>query len=451
MNILSLSFLQKRRAFTFQNKTIMQKITPFFWYDGQAEEAANFYTSIFPNSQVDGIFRQGEKALTVGFSLNGQKFTALNGGPIFKFNPSISIFVLLETVAEVDAVWEKLSEGGTALIPLDKQDWSAWYGWVQDKYGLTWQVSIRNADDMGPMFTPSFLFTGAQQYKANEALDFYVKTFPDSAINVNIPYGAEGPGPEGTVMYANFNLFGQNFVAMDDPQGADYTFNEAVSLVVNCENQAEVDLFWAALTANGGQESQCGWLKDKFGVSWQITPIEMFQLFADPDPVRSQRAMGAMMKMQKLDIEVMRQAADDENAMAVVSVEALIEAPIAKAWKAWTTPADIMQWNNASPDWHTPRAENDLRTGGSFSSRMEAKDGSFGFDFGGVYDQVVEHQIIAYTMSDGRKVEVHFTEMEDGKTHVFETFDAESTNPVEMQKAGWQAILDNFKKYVETN
>ncbi len=312
MNILSLTFLHEPKTFTFHNKAIMQKITPFFWYDGQAEEAANFYTSIFPNSKVDGVFRQGEQVMTVGFTLDGQKFTALNGGPLFKFT-------------------------------------------------------------------------------------------------------------------------------------------EAVSFVVNCKGQAEVDYFWEKLTADGGQESQCGWLKDKFGMSWQIVPVEMFQLFADPDPIRSQRAMGAMMKMQKIDLEAMRQAADDENATAVVSVEAIMEAPMAKVWKAWTTPADIMQWNNASPDWHTPRAENDLRTGGSFSSRMEAKDGSFGFDFGGVYDQVVEHKIIAYTMSDGRKVEVHFTEMEDGKTHVFETFDAEGTNPVEMQMAGWQAILDNFKRYVESN
>ncbi len=429
----------------------MQKITPFFWYDDQAEAAANFYTSIFPNSKVDGVFRQGEKALTVGFSLNGQKFTALNGGPVFKINPSISIFVLLETEAEVDAVWQQLSEGGTALIPLDKQDWSAYYGWCQDKYGLTWQVSIRNADDIGPMFTPSFLFTGPQQYKANEAIDFYVKIFPDSAINMNIPYGPEGPGPEGTVMYANFNLCGQNFVAMDDPEGADYSFNEAVSLLVNCEGQAEVDAFWEKLIADGGMESQCGWLKDKFGVSWQIVPVEMFQLFGDPDPARAQKAMGAMMQMKKIDIEAMRQAADSEDAKAVIVVEAIVDAPMGKVWKAWTTPADIMQWNNASPDWHTPRAENDLRTGGSFSSRMEAKDGSFGFDFGGVYDEVVENQLIAYTMEDDRKVQVYFTQVEGGKTHVLESFEAESSNSHELQKTGWQAILDNFKNYVETN
>jgi predicted 3-demethylubiquinone-9 3-methyltransferase (glyoxalase superfamily)/uncharacterized protein YndB with AHSA1/START domain len=451
MNILSLSFLQKRRPFTFHNKTVMQKITPFLWFDGQAEEAANFYASIFPNSKADNVFRQGEKALTVGFNLDGQTFTALNGGPLFKFNPSISMFVLCETEEETDRVWGHLMEGGMAMMPLDNYDWSAKYGWCQDKYGFTWQVAVRAEDDFGPRFTTAFLFTGPHRGKAGEAIKFYNEVFPDSSINVLVPYGPEGPGEDGTVMYANFSLMQQPFIAMDNSSDApNYTFNEAVSLMVNCDGQAEVDYFWEKLTANGGAESQCGWLKDPFGVSWQIVPTEMFQLFADPDPGRAQRAMGAMMQMQKIDLEQMRQAADDVTAKAVINVEAIVQAPIGKVWELWTKPTHIMQWNNASPDWHTPRAENDLRTGGSFSSRMEAKDGSFGFDFGGVYDQVIENQRIDYTMDDGRKVWVHFTEV-DGATHVLESFEAESENPAELQRQGWQAILDNFRQYVESN
>lgn len=133
-----------------------------------------------------------------------------------------------------------------------------------------------------------------------------------------------------------------------------------------------------------------------------------------------------------------------------VTVEAVIKASIEKVWKLWSTPEDIKKWNSASDDWHTPKAENDLRTGGTFSSRMEAKDGSFGFDFGGVYDEVIEHKLIAYTMGDGRTVKVTFTS-NGNETTVTEVFDAENQNPVEMQKAGWQAILDNFKKYAETN
>ena len=133
-----------------------------------------------------------------------------------------------------------------------------------------------------------------------------------------------------------------------------------------------------------------------------------------------------------------------------ITVETIIKAPVEKVWNYFTSPEHIMQWNTASDDWFTPKAENDLRIGGSFNSRMEAKDGSFGFDFGGIYDDVKEHELIAYTMGDGRKVSVHFSS-NGGNTKLVETFEAENTNPVEMQKGGWQAILDNFKKHVEAN
>lgn len=132
-----------------------------------------------------------------------------------------------------------------------------------------------------------------------------------------------------------------------------------------------------------------------------------------------------------------------------ITVEVVVKAPIAEVWKLWTTPADITQWNNASDDWHTPRAEADFRAGGKFLFRMEAKDGSFGFDFGGVYDTVETHESIAYTLGDGRKVEIHFTN-NGAETFVVETFEAESQNPIEMQRSGWQAILNNFKKYTES-
>ena len=131
-----------------------------------------------------------------------------------------------------------------------------------------------------------------------------------------------------------------------------------------------------------------------------------------------------------------------------ITISATVNAPVEKVWKYWTTPDDVMKWNNASDDWHTPSAENDLRVGGSFKSRMEARDGSMGFDFGGIYDEVKPNERIAYTLGDGRKVLIVFTN-EDGKTRVEESFEAEGTNPVDMQRAGWQAILDNFKKYAE--
>lgn len=136
------------------------------------------------------------------------------------------------------------------------------------------------------------------------------------------------------------------------------------------------------------------------------------------------------------------------TAKTFITVTATVNAPVEKVWNTWSTPEHIMKWSNASPDWHTPKAENDLRTGGQFSSRMEAKDGSFGFDFGGVYDEVIEHQLIAYTIGDGRTVKITFTS-NGNQTTITETFEAESTNPADMQKGGWQAILDNFKAYTE--
>lgn len=140
----------------------------------------------------------------------------------------------------------------------------------------------------------------------------------------------------------------------------------------------------------------------------------------------------------------------ETTSKTIITIENTVHAPVAKVWKLWTGPEHIIKWNNASDDWHTLSAENDLRVGGKFSSRMEAKDGSFGFDFWGIYDAVKTNELIEYTLGDGRKVVVHFTGKDD-QTKVVSTFEAEDTNPIEMQKGGWQAILDNFKKYTEAN
>ena len=139
----------------------------------------------------------------------------------------------------------------------------------------------------------------------------------------------------------------------------------------------------------------------------------------------------------------------EQQAKTSITVEATVNAPVEKVWNFWNGPEHITKWCNASDDWHTPFAENDLKTGGKFMSRMEAKDGSFGFDFGGVYDEVKNHELIAYTIGDGRKVKITFSK-QGNATKVIETFEAEDQNPVEMQRGGWQAILDNFKKYTES-
>lgn len=132
-----------------------------------------------------------------------------------------------------------------------------------------------------------------------------------------------------------------------------------------------------------------------------------------------------------------------------ITIETIVKAPVEKVWESWTNPNHIMQWNNASEDWHTTKAENDLRAGGKFLSRMEAKDGSFGFDFEGAYDEVIPNQLIEYTTGDGRKVKISFSGNAN-ETKLVETFEIEKSNPIEQQRSGWQSILDNFKKYTES-
>lgn len=425
-----------------------QKIAPFLWFDHQAEAAANFYTSVFNNSSIGTITRNNGEVLVVPFTLDGQSFSAMNGGPKFKFNPSISFFVVCETEAETDLVWEKLLEGGVALMPLAKYDWSDKYGWVQDRYGLTWQISLGSIAELGQKFTPALLFTGKQQGKAEEALRFYTSLFEDSSVVRVHLYGPGEAGAEGNLKYGQFKLGQQAFIAMDHPLEENFAFNEAISLVINCSTQQEVDFFWEKLLAEGGEESMCGWLKDKFGLSWQIIPEALPRLLSDPDPVKAQRVMAAMLQMRKIDLEKLIQAR--ENTSTEIRVEATVKVPVQRVWQLWTEPEHIMQWNNASDDWHTPKAFNDLRVGGKFVSTMAAKDGSFSFDFGGTYDVVLENQRIAYTLEDNRKVSVEFRS-EGNQTQITEVFEAETMNSPELQRAGWQAILDNFKKYAEAN
>lgn len=280
--------------------------------------------------------------------------------------------------------------------------------------------------------------------QAEEAAAFYVSLFKNSKVISVSHYGEAGPGPSGSVMTAKFQLDGQEYVGLNG--GPVFKFTPAISLIVNCENQEEVDFFWEKLS-EGGEKGVCGWLTDKYGISWQIVPTILEVLINDPDTVKAQKAMKAMLQMKKLVIEELEQAfSQDEHEK--ISVETAVGIPVEKAWKYWTMPEHITKWNFASDDWQTTRSENDLRAGGKFVSRMEAKDGSQGFDFSGTYKEIKLYESISYTMDDGRKAEINF--VRDGnKTKIVETFEAENENPVELQRQGWQSILDNFKKYAE--
>ena len=300
----------------------MQKITPFLWFDNNAEEAINFYVDTFKDSKILSIEKRPAdlpepedipnlpdltgKVMQAEFSIMGQKFKAMDAGPYFKFTPAISFMVILKNEAEVEGLWQKLSEGGEVLMPLDKYDFSSKYGWANDKYGVSWQVMF---DPMRESVQTSLLFVGDQAGKAEEALNFYASTFPNSKVGEITNY-PEGTPDAGTVMYGELNLAGRPFSLMDSSLEHKFDFNEAVSLYVDCKDQAEVDKYWQELTANGGEESQCGWLKDKYGVSWQIVPRALIDMMNDPDRDKANRAIEAMLKMQKIDVAELKKAAE---------------------------------------------------------------------------------------------------------------------------------------------
>ncbi|HVO76011.1 MAG TPA: VOC family protein [Ignavibacteriaceae bacterium] len=296
----------------------MQKITPFLWFDNQAEEAVNFYTSIFKNSRTGSLTRYDDagaaasgrpkgSVMTASFRLDGQEFTALNGGPVFKFNPSVSFMVISQDEKEIDGLWKKLSEGGKVLMELNKYDWSKKYGWVQDKYGLSWQLML-SEEKVSHKIIPSFLFVDKVYGKAEEAMDFYTSVFKNAKVESIYKYGpGKEPDKEEAVMYEDFTIEGNKFAAMESAHQHNFNFNEAVSFVVNCENQEELDYYWKKLSAVP-QSEMCGWLKDKYGVSWQIVPTVLSKYLSDKDSKKSQRVMQAMLKMKKIDIAGLEKA-----------------------------------------------------------------------------------------------------------------------------------------------
>ncbi len=290
------------------------KITPCLWFDEQGEEAARFYASIFKNGEVGNITRYTEGGMmpaggvmTVRFAVAGQQSIALNGGPYFKFTPAASFFVGCESAMELDILWDKLIEGGLALMEREAMQPFERYGWLQDKYGLSWQLGVCGC----PQYvTPFLMFTGPVYRKAEEAIKFWCSVFSDSGVKDTLraekdnPYGLA----EGDMVHARFRLFNQDFMAMDSGYNHGFNFTEAFSFYVECATQQEIDYYWNALTVDGGEESQCGWLKDRFGLSWQIVPDSLERMTDGSDPVRTKYVMDMMLKMHKLDMEALQRA-----------------------------------------------------------------------------------------------------------------------------------------------
>ena len=301
--------------------SLVKPITPHLWFDTQAREAAKFYCEVFPDSRIETITTLHDTPSgdcdVVSFRLQGQPFMAISAGPVFTFNPSVSFIVNFDPARDphartrLDATWERLIDGGKALMPLEAYPFSQRYGWVQDRYGLSWQLILLDPDgEPRPPIVPSLLFTGAVCGRAAEAGEFYRQVFDDTRAGHLVPYPAgSSPDAPGSTMYSDFRLGDTWFAAMDSAHSHGFAFNEAVSFIVTCRDQAEIDRYWAQLSSVKAAE-QCGWCKDRFGVSWQISPVVLDQAMASRDRAVIDRVTQAFLPMKKLDVAKIEAAAE---------------------------------------------------------------------------------------------------------------------------------------------
>jgi len=292
-------------------------IVPCIWLDDQAETAAASYVRIFRDGRVTATSRYPDSSdnpggrprgsvLTVEFEVAGQRFTALNGGPRFAPNPTISFFVHVDTAREANRLYAALAKGGEPLMPIDAYPWSKRYGWVKDRFGVSWQVMAGRRQRGGATLVPCLMFAGSQQGRAEEAMRLYAGVFSGGRVQ-SVERYAEGEGPTGSVKHGRFVLAGQEMVAMDSHVGHGVTFDEGLSLQVRCRDQGELDRTWAALS-KGGEKGPCGWLKDRFGLSWQVVPKSLARWEASKDVAARERVFRAVLRMKKLDVAALERA-----------------------------------------------------------------------------------------------------------------------------------------------
>lgn len=294
----------------------MQKIIPHLWFDTQAKEAAQLYTSVFKDSKIKDLTvlhdTPSGSVDIVTIELAGLQFTLLSAGPLFKFTPAVSFLIACDSKEEVDQFWGKLSEGGMVMMELGQYPFSERYGWIQDKYGLSWQIMFMGDVKVKQKITPTMMFVGDVCGKAQEAINFYTSIFHNSQVGDIMRYEQDqAPDKEGTVKHATFTLEGQNFAAMDSAHKHNFSFNEAISFIVHCESQEEIDYYWEKLSAMS-QAEQCGWLKDKYGFSWQIVPTIIYEMFKEKDQKKLARVTKAFLKMKKFDIAELKKNYEEE-------------------------------------------------------------------------------------------------------------------------------------------
>lgn len=266
---------------------------PCFWFDGNARDAAVFYTSVFSASKI-----LESNTLVTTFELINTKFMALNGGPMYKMTPAFSFSVYCENEKETRRLYNLLSENGKILIPLDNYDWSPLYAWVEDKFGVSWQLDA-NSSGQNETIIPTLLFVNRKNTLVKEAVKYYKNIFPGSETIFEAPFPPEAEMPEGSLLFARFQLNENVFNIMCSTEPHDYDFTPGNSIVIECETQEEIDYYWEKL-GKEGHYSMCGWLEDKYGISWQIIPAILPQLMADQE--KAEKVAQAFLSMQKLEI-----------------------------------------------------------------------------------------------------------------------------------------------------
>lgn len=296
----------------------MQKITPFYWFDSNAEEAANFYTSIFPNSKINGLSHYNKafeevsgkpagSVSVVDFNLNGQQFLALNGGSYYKLTPAVSMFVQVDTEEDAEAIWNKLAEGAFVMMEFQQYPFAKKFGWLADKFGVSWQIIACGI----PMhISQCMMFTQGNVGKAEEAAKYYVDVFSkapgtgwsNSKIEDLARY-AEGEGDVvGYIKHGALTLAGETFKIMESSGPHKFGFSQATSFTVNVDTQEEVDYFYDTF-AKDGEAQPCGWVLDKYGMAWQITPTILPKLTMGADEAKADKAAKAMFGMTKIIIK----------------------------------------------------------------------------------------------------------------------------------------------------
>ena len=267
-------------------------ISTCIWFDGKAKEAANFYKEVFGSFEMIS-----ENPFVVNYALFGRRFMHLNGGPGYPINPSISFYISAETEAEIDILWAKLTSGGKVMMPLNAYPWSKKYGWCADQFGVNWQLMLGHESSCKVM--PHMLFCGTNNGRSAEAISFYTGIFKESEIKTISKYEKGEADTEGNIKYSQFELTKVPFGAMDSSGAHQFSFNEGVSFIVMVDTQEEIDYYWNNLIVDGSP-ARCGWLKDKFGVSWQIVPSILGKYMTNPET--APKATYAFLQMSKFII-----------------------------------------------------------------------------------------------------------------------------------------------------